>query len=208
MLHRRRCALRDAVSRRDARAGARRRVRAARRAGRAARADARMSIRSRTRRSAPGGRRRDGPSRSSPTATACGRSACRYERRTDGARRRSARPCACRGLDVFTIPYGPVRSGVFEAIQFQIETGGEDVPRHPDAAVLQAPRAWSSASPGWRQTSAVHVAERVAGIASVAYAIAFCAGGRARARRRAAAARGALARGPRASSSGWPATWT
>ncbi len=33
------------------------------------------------------------------------------------------------GLDVFAIPYGPVRSGVFEAIQFLIETGGEDVPR-------------------------------------------------------------------------------
>ncbi|MCA1690117.1 MAG: NADH-quinone oxidoreductase subunit C, partial [Actinobacteria bacterium] len=33
------------------------------------------------------------------------------------------------GLDVFCLPYGPVRSGVFEAIQFQIETGGEDVPR-------------------------------------------------------------------------------
>ena len=33
------------------------------------------------------------------------------------------------GLDVFAIPFGPVRSGIFEAIQFQIETGGEDVPR-------------------------------------------------------------------------------
>ena len=33
------------------------------------------------------------------------------------------------GLDVFTIPFGPVRSGIFEAIQFQIETGGEDVAR-------------------------------------------------------------------------------
>ena len=31
------------------------------------------------------------------------------------------------GLDVFALPFGPVRSGIFEAIQFQIETGGEDV---------------------------------------------------------------------------------
>ena len=31
------------------------------------------------------------------------------------------------GAGVFVIPYGPVRSGVFEAAQFLIQTGGEDV---------------------------------------------------------------------------------
>ena len=36
---------------------------------------------------------------------------------------------AVEGLDVFSLPFGPVRSGVFEAIQFLIETGGEDVTR-------------------------------------------------------------------------------
>ena len=52
----------------------------------------------------------------------------RFEHRVVGERR-------------FVIPYGPVRSGVFESIQFLIETGGEDVLALQVAPVLQAPRA-------------------------------------------------------------------
>ena len=76
------------------------------------------------------------------------------------------------GLDVFTIPYGPVRSGVFEAIQFQIETGGEDVPRLQTRPFFKR-RGIEARFTGLTPDVAVHVAERVAGIASCAYASAF-----------------------------------
>ncbi len=77
------------------------------------------------------------------------------------------------GLDVFVLPYGPVRSGVFEAIQFQIETGGEDVP-HLQTRPFFKHRGMERRFRGLAPGRAVHVAERVAGIASAAYAIAFC----------------------------------
>jgi formate hydrogenlyase subunit 5 len=76
------------------------------------------------------------------------------------------------GLDVFSIPYGPVRSGVFEAIQFQIETGGESVLRLQTRPFFKH-RGLEARCVGLPPDRAVHVAERVAGIASVAYATAF-----------------------------------
>jgi formate hydrogenlyase subunit 5 len=76
------------------------------------------------------------------------------------------------GLDVFDLPYGPVRSGIFEAIQFLIETGGEDVPRLQTRPFFKR-RGMESRFEGLEPGIAVHVAERVAGIASVAYACAF-----------------------------------
>ena len=76
------------------------------------------------------------------------------------------------GLDVFTIPYGPVRSGVFEAIQFRIETGGEDVPNLQTRPFFKH-RGMERRFVGLAPEVAVHVAERVAGIASNAYASAF-----------------------------------
>jgi Ni,Fe-hydrogenase III large subunit len=76
------------------------------------------------------------------------------------------------GLDVFTLPYGPVRSGVFEAIQFQIETGGEDVARMQTRPFFKH-RGMERRFAGLTPERAVQVAERVAGIASVAYATAF-----------------------------------
>jgi len=79
---------------------------------------------------------------------------------------------AVAGLDVFSIPYGPVRSGVFEAIQFLIETGGEDVPRLQTRLFFKH-RGMESRFAGMKPGEAVHVAERVAGIAGVAYATAF-----------------------------------
>lgn len=76
------------------------------------------------------------------------------------------------GLDAFSIPYGPVRSGVFEAIQFQIDTGGETV-----ASLQTRPffkhRGLEDRFVGLPPDRAVYVAERVAGIATVAYACAF-----------------------------------
>ena len=79
------------------------------------------------------------------------------------------------GLDTFVIPYGPVRSGVFEAIQFQIETGGEDVARIQTRPFFKH-RGMERRFAGLAPDRGVYVAERVAGIAGVAYAIAFCEG--------------------------------
>lgn len=76
------------------------------------------------------------------------------------------------GLDVFAIPYGPIRSGVFEAIQFLIATGGEDVPWLQTRPFFKH-RGLEARFRGLEPDRAVHVAERVAGIASVAYASAF-----------------------------------
>jgi Ni,Fe-hydrogenase III large subunit len=76
------------------------------------------------------------------------------------------------GLDVFVIPYGPVRSGVFEAIQFQIETGGENVARMQTRPFFKH-RGMEDLFVGLTPDRAVYVAERVAGIATVAYACAF-----------------------------------
>jgi formate hydrogenlyase subunit 5 len=76
------------------------------------------------------------------------------------------------GLDAFVIPYGPVRSGIFEAIQFQIETGGETVPRLQTRPFFKH-RGLESRFEGMVPQEAVYVAERIAGIATVAYATAF-----------------------------------
>jgi formate hydrogenlyase subunit 5 len=76
------------------------------------------------------------------------------------------------GFDTFAIPYGPVRSGVFESIQFLIETGGEDVPRLETRPFFKH-RGMERRFEGLAPEEGAYVAERVAGIASVAYAIAF-----------------------------------
>jgi formate hydrogenlyase subunit 5 len=79
---------------------------------------------------------------------------------------------AVSGLDAFSIPYGPVRSGIFEAIQFLIETGGEDVSRIRTRPFFKH-RGLERRFAGLAPAQAVHVAERIAGISSVAYALAF-----------------------------------
>ncbi len=76
------------------------------------------------------------------------------------------------GPGVFVIPYGPVRSGVFESAQFLIQTGGEDVAycaqrlffkrRGAERRVCQVPLELG-----------VLIAERVSGTSSVAHALAF-----------------------------------
>jgi formate hydrogenlyase subunit 5 len=82
-----------------------------------------------------------------------------------GARRLS-------GPGVFVIPYGPVRSGVFESVQYLVQTGGEDVAycaqrlffkrRGAERRICEVPL-----------ELAVLVAERVSGTSSVAHALAF-----------------------------------
>lgn len=76
------------------------------------------------------------------------------------------------GLDAFAIPYGPVRSGIFEAIQFRIETGGETVAQLQTRPFFKH-RGIERRFVGLHPDVAVHVAERVAGVASNAYASAF-----------------------------------
>jgi formate hydrogenlyase subunit 5 len=76
------------------------------------------------------------------------------------------------GLDVFSLPFGPVRSGVCEAIQFLIETGGEDVTRMTTRPFFKH-RGLEQRVVGMTPIEATHVAERIAGVSSVAYALAF-----------------------------------
>ena len=76
------------------------------------------------------------------------------------------------GPGVFVIPYGPVRSGVYETAQFLVQTGGEDVAycaqrlffkrRGAERRICEVPL-----------DQAVLVAERVSGTSSVAHALAF-----------------------------------
>jgi formate hydrogenlyase subunit 5 len=77
------------------------------------------------------------------------------------------------GDDAFVIPYGPIRSGVFEAVQFVIETGGEDIPVI-DVRPSFKHRALELRLLGTRPDHGVVIAERVAGIATIAHAVAFC----------------------------------
>ena len=76
------------------------------------------------------------------------------------------------GPGVFVIPYGPVRSGVFETAEYLIQTSGEDV-------AYCAQRLFFKRRGGERRIcevplgQAVLVAERISGTSSVAHALAF-----------------------------------
>lgn len=77
-----------------------------------------------------------------------------------------------RGPDAFVLPYGPIRSGVFEAIQFVIDTAGEDVlalRTRPFFKRRELEQRFAEAS----IEHGAYIAERVAGIASVAHALAY-----------------------------------
>ncbi|HKI93498.1 MAG TPA: NADH-quinone oxidoreductase subunit C, partial [Gaiellaceae bacterium] len=76
------------------------------------------------------------------------------------------------GDEVFTIPYGPIRSGVFESIQYVIETAGEDVLALETRPLFKR-RGLERRFEGLSPEQGVRLAERVAGIAGVAHAIAF-----------------------------------
>lgn len=76
------------------------------------------------------------------------------------------------GAGVFTIPHGPVRSGVFESVEYLVETPGEDIAQlriRPHAKHRGVQKRFE----GMTIDDGVLLAERVEGIASVAHALAF-----------------------------------
>ncbi len=77
------------------------------------------------------------------------------------------------GEGVFTIPYGPVRSGVFEAVEYVVETVGEHIP-HLRVRPYPKHRGAARRFAGMGVADGVLLAERVEGTASVAHATAFC----------------------------------
>jgi Ni,Fe-hydrogenase III large subunit len=77
------------------------------------------------------------------------------------------------GEGVFTIPYGPVRSGVFESVEYVVETPGEDIP-YVVPRVFYKHRGIEARFDGTSVDDGVLVAERYEGVASVAHAIAYC----------------------------------
>lgn len=83
-----------------------------------------------------------------------------------------AGPADVTGRGVFTIPFGPVRSGIVESIEFLIETPGEDIP-YLHIRPHYKHRGMAKAFEGRTVPDGVLVAERVEGIASVAHALAF-----------------------------------
>lgn len=76
------------------------------------------------------------------------------------------------GRGVFTIPHGPVRSGVLEAIEYLVETPGEDIP-HLNMRVFYKHRGIDKRFEGLDAADGVLLAERVEGICSVAHALAY-----------------------------------
>lgn len=76
------------------------------------------------------------------------------------------------GTGVFTIPHGPVRSGVFESVEYLVETPGEDIP-HLRIRPHYKHRGVQKRFEGLTANDGVLLAERVEGIASVAHSLAF-----------------------------------
>jgi formate hydrogenlyase subunit 5 len=81
-------------------------------------------------------------------------------------------PVDVTGGGVFTLPLGPVRSGVSESIEFLIETPGEDIP-HLNIRPHFKHRGIAKRFETLSVADGILVAERVEGVASVAHALAF-----------------------------------
>jgi formate hydrogenlyase subunit 5 len=77
------------------------------------------------------------------------------------------------GPGLFTIPHGPVRSGVVESIEYLVETPGEDIP-HLNMRVFYKHRGLEKRFEEMTAADGVLLAERVEGTATVAHALAFC----------------------------------
>ncbi|HVA58912.1 MAG TPA: NADH-quinone oxidoreductase subunit C [Mycobacteriales bacterium] len=84
----------------------------------------------------------------------------------------AALPGHVEGPGVFTIPYGPVRSGVCEAVEYLVEGPGEDI-QHVRVRVYAKHRGLEKRFEGMDPVTGVLLAERVEGVASVAHALAF-----------------------------------
>jgi len=81
-------------------------------------------------------------------------------------------PSHVSGEGVFTITYGPVRSGVFESVEYLVETPGEEIP-HLRTRVYHKHRGLQQRFSDLKVDDAVLLAERVEGTASVAHAMAI-----------------------------------
>lgn len=77
------------------------------------------------------------------------------------------------GSGVFTIPYGPVRSGIFETAQFVVATAGEDV-LHVDMQPGYKHRGVEKQFEQLTLPRAVLLAEQVSGTGTIAHSMAFC----------------------------------
>jgi formate hydrogenlyase subunit 5 len=77
------------------------------------------------------------------------------------------------GAGLFTIPHGPVRSGVMESIEYLVETPGEEIP-HLNMRVFYKHRGIEKRFEGMPAADGVLLAERTEGVASVAHALAYC----------------------------------
>jgi len=82
-------------------------------------------------------------------------------------------PSHVAGPGLFTIPHGPVRSGVVESIEYLVETPGEDIP-HLNMRVFYKHRGLEKRFEGMTSSDGVLLAERTEGIATVAHALAYC----------------------------------
>ena len=76
------------------------------------------------------------------------------------------------GKGMFTIPHGPVRSGVVESIEYLVETPGEDIP-HLNMRLFYKHRGIEKRFEGLSVADGVLLAERVEGVCSVAHALAY-----------------------------------
>ena len=77
------------------------------------------------------------------------------------------------GYGLFTIPHGPVRSGVFESMEYLVETPGEAIP-HLNMRIFYKHRGIAERFAGASFADGLLLAERTEGIASVAHALAYC----------------------------------
>ncbi|MGH3275412.1 MAG: NADH-quinone oxidoreductase subunit C [Streptosporangiaceae bacterium] len=85
----------------------------------------------------------------------------------------SVLPRQVAGPGLFTIPHGPVRSGVMESIEYLVETPGEDV-LHLNMRLFYKHRGIEERFEGMTIADGVLLAERTEGIATVAHALAYC----------------------------------
>lgn len=77
------------------------------------------------------------------------------------------------GYGLFTIPHGPVRSGVFESMEYLVETPGEAIP-HLNMRIFYKHRGVAARFANMTVGDGVLLAERTEGIASVSHALAYC----------------------------------
>lgn len=78
-----------------------------------------------------------------------------------------------KGEGIFKIPLGPVRSGIYESIEFIVETPGEEI-IHVEPRYFYKHRGIDLNFRGKSVYQGLLLAERVEGIASVAHSIAYC----------------------------------